>query len=331
MINREFNRIARIASTYDPRTRGFGIGRTLISVAQIATLAFTDPRALMAPVQGMEPAPNCSGSGAISIYCLAPDFLGPELLRWVLVFGLAVVASGWRPRWTALPHFWISYSIAISISLPDGGESVARVICFLIIPIALADNRAWHWAAPKSDAPAAVMASVAFVFFWGVRLQMAGIYLHSAIGKLGVGDWVNGSAEYYFVRDGMFGVADPFNGFFLEITKIPFVTAGMTWGAVALEIVIAILFMTPMRKRRLALPLDIFLHSMIILTIGLWSFALIMIGSTFIAVLAETKGQNPSQGEIEDSDVEEGPGLEVNEKTPPVRGVKSDEELVGSP
>ncbi len=299
---------AATAARYDPRTRGFGIGRTLIALAQIATLLFTDTLALMAPVLGTSSSPNCAGSGALSLYCVAPGVLTPDVLRWVLIASLAVVASGWRPRWTVLPHFWISFSIALSIALPDGGESVAKAICFLIIPIGLADNRTWHWNNSPADEIGPSASSIAFVFFWGVRIQMAGIYLHSAISKLGVEDWVNGSAEYYFVRDGMFGVAEPFS-FFVELTKIPVITAGMTWGAIVLEIVIALLYLTSFKWRRVALPLDILLHSMIIITIGLWSFALIMIGSSFIAVLAEARHR--------DSDTDDGldttPALDASE------------------
>ncbi|MGV9881035.1 hypothetical protein [Streptomyces sp. NPDC003006] len=38
------------------------------------------------------------------------------------------------------------------------------------------------------------------------------LHLQSGIGKFGVADWLNGSAEYYVLRNPVFGVAEPFAG-----------------------------------------------------------------------------------------------------------------------
>ena len=203
-----------------------------------------------------------------------------------MVAALAVVASGYRPRWTVIPHLWIAYSIGNSIALPDGGESVAKIVTLLIIPMGLADDRIWHWARPGSR-PRPTLVSISFICFLAVRAQIAGIYLDSAISKLGVADWVNGSAEYYFVRGNLFGVAHPFSGAFLALTRNAVITASMTWGAIVIEIVIALCLLATRRWRRVGFAMDLALHGMIIVSMGLWSFGLIMIGSSCIAAMPD--------------------------------------------
>jgi hypothetical protein len=46
--------------------------------------------------------PSCSNFGVIGIYCLLNPYL--EVAKWLSIVILAVVASGWRPRYKALFH-----------------------------------------------------------------------------------------------------------------------------------------------------------------------------------------------------------------------------------
>lgn len=281
-------RVLDRAQQHDPRNSWFGIGRSLIAFAHLITLALTAPGALLAPVLGEAQAPHCDSLNVISAYCIGPSSIGQEWRRWIMVGLLAVICSGFRPRWTVVPHFWIAFSIGNSIALPDGGDSVAKIVCLLLIPIGLADDRVWHWVRPHREI-APTLRTLSFVFVIGIRAQLAGLYLDSAITKLGVPDWVNGSAEYYIVRDHLFGVAAPLSGMVNAITRISFVTAGMSWGAIAIEIVIAVCLLSTRRWRKVGLELDLALHAMIIITMGLWSFALIMIGSCFIAAMPDRR------------------------------------------
>ena len=58
----------------------------------------------------------------------------------------------------------------------------------------------------------------------------------------------------------------------------------MAWGAIAVELLIAVLLIQGPRIRRYALVLAVILHGSFIVTIGLLSFALIMIGAVLAAI-----------------------------------------------
>src|SRR5690606_40939524 len=76
----------------------------------------------------------------LAVHCLlAPDHL--ELARWLSVVALLVVASGWRPRLTALPHWWLTWSLSVSATLTDGRseehtselQSRENLVCRLLL------------------------------------------------------------------------------------------------------------------------------------------------------------------------------------------------------
>ncbi|MEU7165131.1 sporulation-delaying protein SdpB family protein [Streptomyces morookaense] len=290
--------LERLARTFDPRSVWFGWGRTLIALAHAVTLALTPPAYLMPPVIDQVRAPQCGSIRAVSAYCLGGHDIGQEWRRWIMVALLLLVASGWRPRWTVIPHAWITFSIGVSISLPDGGESIARIVCLLIIPLGLADDRIWHWSRPVTPiGPTA--RGIAFAAFLAVRLQLAILYMQSGVSKWGVPDWLNGSAEFYVLRSPLFGVAGPLKSLMLWASDNSLIEAGMTWGAIIIEIVIAVFLLSSTRWRRTAFVLDVALHVSIIVTMGLWSFALIMMGSAAIAALPD-RLPGPGAGTAED-------------------------------
>ncbi|MEU7163999.1 sporulation-delaying protein SdpB family protein [Streptomyces morookaense] len=282
------DRLAARTARHDMRSRWFGAGRTVIAVAQLGFLLLTPMKALLVPVVGMGDYPHCNSVRAASALCLGSSGAAHEAQRWLLVVIVAVAASGYRPRWTVIPHAWATYSIAVSIAVPDGGESVAMIMCFLMIPIGLADDRTWHWQQPARE-PAPSWRTITFVAFLAVRVQIAYLYLDSAISKFGVADWANGTAEYYFLRDNMFGVAKPWDGLFLALSKNALVVVALTWGALVIEIAIGICVLASDRWRKAGLAMDIVLHGSIILTMGLWSFAMVMIGSAVVCATPESR------------------------------------------
>lgn len=288
-------------TSYDPRTRYLGVGRTIIAVAQLTILVFTPVTALMVPVGGIS-GPKCSSVQALSLYCLGGDsYLSVK--HWMLVALLLVVASGYRPRYTSFIHLWVTVSISGSINLPDGGESVARVVTLLLVLICFADNRTWHWQFPSTPVPvnAGAISLAASLF---LRVQLAYLYIDSAIAKFGVDSWADGSAEYYFVRNPMFGSAGPVDTIVKAITTHAVPTALLTWGALAIELVIGIAILGGTRSRRIALICDCLLHIGIIVTMGLWSFSLVMIGSAVIAAAPHGKERrtDEDQNELKSAD-----------------------------
>jgi antimicrobial peptide system SdpB family protein len=178
----------------------------------------------------------------------------------------------------------------MSVSLPDGGDQVARIVGLLLIPLTLIDDRRWHWL-PATRPIGPFGSGVGAAFIIAIRIQVAAIYLNSAVAKFGTDAWVEGSAEYYYVRSLMFGVSGWIGDVLLEATKVPIIVAGLTWGAILVEIAIAVLILGRRRWRRGAVVLDLALHGFIVLTIGLWSFAAIMVGTVLIAASASATSE----------------------------------------
>ncbi|GIG92219.1 sporulation-delaying protein SdpB family protein [Plantactinospora endophytica] len=257
-----------------PWTNVYGLARTLLALGTMGTLVFSQPSALFAPVAGMPNAPYCDGLGQISLFCVAPD--QPGVARYVAIALLAVVASGWRPRFTALPHWWVSFSVPASVSIPDGGDHVTQVLALLLLPVALTDRRRWHWAAPPEGTRRRETTLLAVAALVLIRVQVAGIYLHASVAKLGVTEWRDGTALYYWLVDPMFGaplwIRDPLIGVLSHGTAV----AALTWGSMALEFALVFGLFAPRHRWPLLLAGGVALHLGIAVLMGLWSFGLAM-------------------------------------------------------
>ncbi|CQA10178.1 antimicrobial peptide system protein%2C SdpB family [Mycobacteroides abscessus] len=182
---------------FDHRNLWFAVGRVSLALATLSEVIFTSPRALFVPVGGVE-GPYCRLGEYLSIYCLGSPDSHLEFKRIAVAAILGVVVSGYRPRYLALPHLWATYSVSTSITLPDGGDSIALICLILLTPLCLIDPRRWIWNAPghrmSLDCRAIGLASQ-----WALRIQFAFIYADSALTKVGVADWANGSAFYYWL------------------------------------------------------------------------------------------------------------------------------------
>jgi antimicrobial peptide system SdpB family protein len=198
-----------------------------------------------------------------------------RLAQLVAAAVLLVVASGWRPRLTGIPHWWISYSFAVSATIPDGGDQVTQILALLLVPVTLTDPRAWHWQrAPRAARP--LSAIIAWSALFVARLQVAGIYLDSSLSKLGTPEWVDGTAFYYWSTDPAFGTPLWMRGLLEPVIASPLGVALLTWGPVALELAIALGLVLDARSRRRLLPGGIAFHAGIAVMIGLVSFAVAM-------------------------------------------------------
>lgn len=276
MLNRLETRLAALVRR-SPHTDVVGLARSLLALATLGTLVL-NPTAVLFAAGPQEPAgPVCAAARSASAFCLVgPDRL--EVVRWVAVAVLAVVASGWRPRWTALAHWYVAWSVGAAVTLTDGGDQVAASLALLLAPIAMTDPRRWHWEpAPDADATSSGARGrlVAHGFLWLVRLQVAGIYLHAAIAKLGQPEWADGTALYYWLGNPVFGlppwlrgVADP------VLTSGVGVTA-LTWGVIVLEVALAAGLVVEPRRRAPLLAAGLALHAGIV-GMGLLSFAVVM-------------------------------------------------------
>jgi len=271
------------ALRFDYRGQWFAFGRTALALATASELICTRPTALFTMV-GTTTGPVCAAQSAVSLFCLGNGFVVARV--WLAVAGLLLVASGYRPRYISVLHIWIVYSVSTSVTLPDGGDSIALIVVILITPMCLVDGRQWQWT-PPPQRMGRTGRVVAYVSFWALRLQIAYVYADSAIAKMGVADWQNGSAFYYFVRDKMFGAAGPLTPLWMWLSDQSLTTLMITWSAMAIELAIALFTLLEARWRLAAFYLGLALHMLIFLSMGLFSFSLVMVG---VAALIATPG-----------------------------------------
>jgi antimicrobial peptide system SdpB family protein len=290
MLTRLGRRV-RAAVARPLHTNVVGVARSLIALGTLGTLLFSRASDVFRPAVGLAESPRCVGVTRAGLFCLVGgDHL--ELGRWLAVLMLVVIASGWRPRWTGLAHWYVAASVFSAGTLVDGGDQAATVLTFLLVPITLTDPRRWHWAPPVALEPATgsawrALASHALRFWaltalWAIRLQVAGIYFQASVAKMKVAEWRDGTAVYYWFTDPWFGIAEPFRALAMPLLTNSVIVTAITWGAMALEIFLFAGLIATRRSRAVLLVLGIGFHATIAAIHGLPSFALVMWGALIL-------------------------------------------------
>jgi antimicrobial peptide system SdpB family protein len=274
--------IARAAcrgDRFDPRGLPLALARSLLALAQLVFLLFTPDHALFVDEPGLPGGMQCAGLRRASLWCAAgpgPD--GLRLSRLVAVVVLAAAMSGYRPRWTCIPQWYVTFSLATAVTLPEGGDDVAMIVTLLLIPMSLGDDRLWQWHQPKGRLEPAWRGS-SYAAWWALRCQVAVIYANAAVSKLGAGRWRDGTAMFTVLVDPNDGLPLAARHAVAPALASGFVIGLLTWGVIAIELCIATCALSGRRGRRGAVVLAAFLHTGILLAMGLFSFALIMMGA----------------------------------------------------
>lgn len=275
-------------------SRKIAVARTVIALAQLTTLIFSVWDSFFVPIGDGGFAPDCDGVSQVGAYCLLWSINGSYLPTFIMIIGLLIVLSGFLPRASGLLHVWLTISFSSSINLPDGGESVAQIVVLLLAFVSLSDSRWNHW--QESVFVPGVAAPLSWAAAHVIRFQLAWIYFNAAVTKTAVPEWQDGTAVYYMTMDPMFGTAGPLGWFFDWIAYSSFGALGMAWGAIVIEMSIAILLIGPAKFRVFAFWLAILMHVLFIVMIGLWSFSLIMIASVLVATGPSVSLQKLSGG-----------------------------------
>jgi antimicrobial peptide system SdpB family protein len=261
-----------LSRTDRPWTNVYGLGRSILALATLLTLLSDSSEGLFHPlvVDDAGIIDRSAVTGA-SLFFLARNHLVAAKVIAIVVLLLVII--GWRPRITALPHWWVSFSFAASASLIDGGDLIASILTLLLVPVALTDDRAWHW---QRAGTASKLGSVAAQTGWLlVRVQVAVIYLFAAVLKFPAEEWANGTALYYVWSNTAFGaprllrpLTDRVGG---TVLVVP-----LTWSVLVLELALAAALVAPLRFRTRLLPVALLFHLGIAVFHGLPTFALTM-------------------------------------------------------
>lgn len=261
-----------------PWTNVYGTARSLLALGTALTLIANSASSLFRPAVNIPAGPACSGVAAPSFFCQFP-IEELEWARWLAVAILLVIASGWRPRITGILHWYVSYSLISSSVLVDGGDHVTAVLTFFLVPITLADNRTWHWT-PRPGAPDSIREQirrlVAVPALWVIRVQVAIIYLHASVGKMGGEEWADGTVVYYWFTHPVFGLQDWMQWFALPALHNPLIVSFITWGAILFELFLFMALIMPHRWRKRFLVMGMVFHAGIAIVHGLVSFMLAM-------------------------------------------------------
>ncbi|QES46504.1 hypothetical protein DEJ50_00130 [Streptomyces venezuelae] len=270
-----------------PWTNLYGVARTLIALGTAGTLLFSSTGTLFRPVATLGDHPLCDGVKAAGAFCLVPsDDL--QWVQWLCVAVLLVVASGWRPRWTALPHAYVNFSVYTGIAISDGGDQIAMNLVLLLLLPALGDRRRWHWS-PNEEVPTSrsrkVWAVLGVSSLMMAQLQMSVLYFQAAVAKLSHAEWADGSAMYYWANDPSFGAPNWMRPLLDPLVTTPTWVAVMTWVPLLVELSLAASLLLPPRVRQILLVVGVAFHFSIAVTMGLWSFAAAMWGGLALLCL----------------------------------------------
>ncbi|QUQ68992.1 sporulation-delaying protein SdpB family protein [Kutzneria sp. CA-103260] len=284
-----------LALRWESRTRPLAAGRSLIAVATLSELLFTADAGLFSD------APRCTAIGSISLWCVSAATTHATLLARVLsVVVLLLVASGYRPRWTCVPHWYVTFSLFSSLLTPNGGDGAAMIATLLVIPICLGDDRVWQWGKPRHP-PSPGWRGSAFAAHMVIRLQVLIVYLVAAVSKISDPAWRHGAGMYYVFNDQEFGIPTQSWPVILDLTQWGLLIRVLSWSVIALQLFVAVGSVGPWRLRLAALLAGVSLHLAIILVMGLPSFGLTMIGLLLVGYGGRAAGlDRPVQGRIHD-------------------------------
>ncbi|MFJ6721674.1 sporulation-delaying protein SdpB family protein [Streptomyces sp. NPDC091259] len=262
-----------------PWAAGYGLARTLLALGTLGTLAFSDGATLFREVATVGQYPLCRGVTKAGAFCLvSPDRF--EAMRWACCLILVVAASGWRPRFTAIPHAYVAFSVFTGISIPDGGDQVTWILTLLLILVAVGDPRRWHWQPQQPQlsegSRRGTWALIGVSAITLARIQMSVIYFQSCVAKLPHAEWADGSALYYWINNYAFGAPGWLRPALNTVAENPVGVAALTWGPLVLEITLAAALLMPQKVRWALLPAGMLFHLGIAVVMGLWSFAFAM-------------------------------------------------------
>ena len=193
-------------------------------------------------------------------------------MRIAALIVLFLIVIGFSPRFTCIFHCWITSSFLLASSAVDGGDQIASNLSLLILPICLMDNRKWHWAKSIAADTPLIKNMAAYFVFGLVRLQIAIIYFHSAVGKLDVEEWVNGTATYYWLNNTFFRMPKWSEPVLMPILSHSFGVTIMSYGAIILELSLFLCLFASERLKKYMLTFGILFHFSILILHGLVSF-----------------------------------------------------------
>jgi antimicrobial peptide system SdpB family protein len=282
-------RLLESAALFDPRSTICAVARSLLALAQLSIVLSTPDRDLIFTVPHPDEPGPCAGVNGISIWCITGgEQSSNPVARIVAVAVLTAVLIGLKPRWLCIPHWYIAFSFAASVSIADGGAEVTEIVCGLLIPQCLGDTRRTHWSHKQAPLAPAWRGS-SYAAHLVLRLQVAIIYLDAAFEKAWHHAWRHGQALRVIMQDPEFGAPRPIRDAVVGLLD-GWAGSVVTWSVLFIELGIGAAMFCATAFRRYALVATVTLHFFIMMLMGLFAFAL-----TMMAVVALTSLTTPAR------------------------------------
>jgi len=265
--------IEELTYKYFPFTNVIGLSRSILALGLLLTLMTNQTDLLLHKYSdGSLINPILDESVALNKYNFF-TVLGLEnviWMKWVGVFILIGVISGYWFKVTAILHWWVSISFLYFSSIIDGGDQIGAILSLLFIPILLFDKRKNHW--EEVTPYQSIRNIIPIITIWIIRLQIAIIYFQAAIGKFFVPEWANGTAIYYWWNHSVFGMPLSFSETINHFLSNSFVVSFITYFVMIFEILLFLSLTASVKYRKRILVLGILFHFSIIIFHGIFSF-----------------------------------------------------------
>lgn len=286
---------------FDFQNKAYTLGRSLLLLSTFLVLLFNNTNTMMS--YNKEHL-SCSNLPIPTAFCVS-DMIGMkyEVMRWIMIIILLIALLGFVPCITGILHWYICYSIQQSFLPVDGGDQISMVITFLLIPITLLDFRFNYFLSKKRELNKYII-NITGCFMLLIKVQVFLIYINAAIERLRNKEWADGTALYYFFSDSVFGIPKweyQLTSFIWESNLIILIT----WSVTALELFLAFNIIQNKLTNKIALILGIVFHIFIGLTIGIWTFAIVMIACLILYLHADMQIFNKKREEKKDGIISE--------------------------
>jgi len=302
-VNRFTRCVAQAVEQAEIRGTALSVGRSLLAFATLATILFSADSALFVQTNEHPLGMRCGGIRAVSMWCATGGSdTGLVLCRVMAVVVLVVVLAGFRPRWTCIPHWYVTFSLASAMPIPNGGDNVAQIAALLLVPMCLGDHRRWQWEAVVGQLTPSWRGSALAAHFV-LRVQIVIVYATAVWWKLADPLWQQGSAMHVISRIPQFGFPAPLREALGPLLDSYWPVALLSWSIIAGQVAIAMSVLARRRFRVLGLVLGVVLHGGIIFLMNLMSFGLIMIAVLLVASARTTRTTRIAQ-----------PGVELTER-----------------
>ena len=261
----QFEKIAQV----NYFTNLYGLARSILAIGTMLTLLFNDTSYLYAEYMFSTESSRVFMDQVNLFYLF--DYESLYIAKLISVAVLLLVISGYLPRYTGILHWWVSMSFYNSGTIVDGGDQIASVITFFLIPITLMDGRVNHWQTVQQTS--IYKNFMAFFMFLLIEIQVAVIYFQAGVEKpYKVEEWLDGTAIYYWFNHNVFGGPEWMMGMVNWFLDFPVFISLLNWGVIIFEITLfGVLFMRRERRVRF-LKYALLFHFSILVMHGLVSF-----------------------------------------------------------